>query len=94
MLERELQECPGGTQLHYVCRPVRATGEVRNDMIKLNEVEVKLAPGPSLGLRRVERKKLIRETLCLLNSMAACGEKPSDQSRKLFDESLMAIERL
>lgn len=49
VLERRLQECPGGVQRHYVCRMHKAGAfevGVVADATVFNEVEVELAPLP------------------------------------------------
>ena len=39
VLERIYQECPGGVQLHYICRP-QGFWIANRDPIRLNEIEL------------------------------------------------------
>lgn len=41
IVERILQECPGGIQRIYVVRSISETGHIGADYIKLNEIEIK-----------------------------------------------------
>ena len=45
IIERLLQQCPGGTQRHYLCRAVTKTNVSvsENDSKRLNEIEIVLS---------------------------------------------------
>lgn len=40
IIERHLQECPGGVQKHYTCRGVSRGGVVTKDYFRFNEIEL------------------------------------------------------
>jgi hypothetical protein len=40
IVERHLQECPGGVQKHYTCRGVSRGGSVTKDYFRFNEIEL------------------------------------------------------
>lgn len=40
VVERVLQECPGGIQRHYTCRAVFADGHIKDSLFQMNEVEL------------------------------------------------------
>lgn len=44
VLERLMQQCPGGVQLHYAVRFVTEEGHVCGENFRLNEIEVRAAP--------------------------------------------------
>jgi|TARA_B100000809_G_C14942329_1_gene460887 hypothetical protein len=46
IVERSYQECPGGIQLHYLCRPHGFMRD-KNTMIRLNEIELIEMPEPA-----------------------------------------------
>jgi len=48
VLERRLQECPGGIQRSYVCRAVQAhaNGSVYRNLVEMNEIELVPLPAP------------------------------------------------
>ena len=49
VVERIQQECPGGVQRSYICRPVRAefgTANVMAEYVRFNEVELCPLPPP------------------------------------------------
>lgn len=41
VIERRIQQCPGGTQVWYACRPIVVErGQVTGRLVDLNEVEI------------------------------------------------------
>lgn len=45
IVERLLQECPGGIQRHYTCKGFSRFGMVHKDYVKFNEIELKASKG-------------------------------------------------
>ncbi len=40
VIERTLQECPGGVQIHYTCRPITERGAFSKDLYRFNTIEI------------------------------------------------------
>jgi len=40
IVERLYQECPGGVQRHYICRPNMIDGGIGREYIRMNEIEL------------------------------------------------------
>lgn len=47
VIERGLQECPGGVQRYYYCRSVKYSGHFHSEPFRLNEIELTEAEEPA-----------------------------------------------
>lgn len=53
IVERLYQECPGGVQRHYICRPIDYTGGTPHvKCIQFNEIELTDLLAPETGTKK------------------------------------------